>query len=255
MNKLITGIAMMLLLSIIAQAQSVQKRILVFSKTTRYHHESIPAGMVAIQHLGKLNGFEVDTTTNAAYFTEDSLNKYAAIVFLSTSGNLLDTVQKTDFRRYIEAGGGYVGIHSASASEKEWIWYGQLVGAVFSDHPEPQSGVVVVADAKDPSTKNLPARWGWKDEWYNFKEVPHNVHVLLMADETTYKGGKNGAYHPLAWYNQFDGGRAFYTALGHFDEAYSNPLYLGHILAGIEYAIGNHVVLNYTEVKTPRYHE
>jgi type 1 glutamine amidotransferase len=255
MSKLIKVFWIIVLLSTIAQAQPAHKRILVFSKTTRYHHESIPAGMAAIQKLGKVNGFAVDTTTNAAYFKEDSLKKYAAVVFLSTSGNLLDTVQKTDFRRYIEAGGGYMGIHSASASEKEWVWYGQLVGAVFSDHPEPQPGVVVVADAKDPSTKKLPARWAWKDEWYNFREVPRNVHVLLMADETTYKGGKNGTYHPLAWYHQFDGGRAFYTALGHFDEAYSNPLYLGHILAGIEYAMGNHVVLNYSKVKTPRYHE
>jgi type 1 glutamine amidotransferase len=248
-----TNILSILLTINVLFAFAQEKRILVFSKTGKYHHESIPDGIKAIKKLGREHHFEVDTTTDSTYFKEVNLKKYAAVVFLNTSGNVLDTVEKTDFRRYIEAGGGYMGIHCASSTEKNWTWYGQLVGAVFTDHPEPQDGVINVVDRTNPATKQLPARWPWKDEWYNFRKVPNNVHVLLTADETSYKGGKNGTHHPLAWYHAFDGGRAFYTALGHFPEAYVNPLYVQHILAGIKYAIGNKIKLNYAKVKTARF--
>ncbi|MDB5110332.1 MAG: Crp/Fnr family transcriptional regulator [Mucilaginibacter sp.] len=228
------------------------KRVLIFSKTGKYHHESIPNGIKAIRKLGRENHFEVDTTTDSTYFTESKLKKYAAIIFLNTSGNVLDTVGKTEFKRYIEAGGGYMGIHCASSTEKSWTWYGQLVGAVFSNHPEPQGGVVNVVDHENPAVRQLPSHWSWKDEWYNFKLVPVNVHVLLTANEFSYKGGTNGAYHPLAWYHDFDGGRAFYTALGHFPEAYTDPLFVQHILAGIQYAMGNNIKLDYAKVTTVR---
>lgn len=236
--------------ALLLQAQN--KRILVFSKTARYHHESIPDGIKAIQKIGGENHFAVDTTTNSALFNEANLKKYAAVIFLNTSGDVLDTVQKTDFRRYIEAGGGYMGIHCASSTEKNWVWYGHLVGAVFTDHPEPQEGVIKVTDHQNPASAQLPARWPWKDEWYNFRDIQPGLHVLFMADETSYKGGKNGADHPLAWYHPYDGGRSFYTALGHFPEAYVNPLYVKHLREGIKYATGNNIKLNYTKVKTAR---
>ena len=218
---------------------TAKKQILVFTKTTRYHHESIPAGIKAIQKMGLQNNFEVDTTTDSHKFSDQNLQKYSAVVFLSTSGELLDSVQQVSFQNYISSGGGFVGIHSASASEKEWPWFGELVGAVFTDHPEPQTGNVTVLDNDDPSTKDIPSPWIRKDEWYNFQKVPTNVHLLLGVDEKTYIGGKNGNVHPLAWKHEFDGGRAFYTALGHFSEAFQDTLFTHHILEGIKYAMGS----------------
>jgi type 1 glutamine amidotransferase len=233
-------------------AQKKVPRVLVFSKTMRYYHESIPSGMIAIQKLGKENHFDVDTSTSPFVFTEDNLKKYAAVVFVSPGGDVLDTSQQADFERYIQAGGGYVGIHAATTMEYGWPWYGQLAGAFFNGHPEPQQGVVVVADSTNAATRHLPKRWTRFDEWYNFKTQVPDVHVLLTVDESTYKGGLHGAYHPIAWYHNFDGGRAFYTGLGHFAEAYSEPLFLQHLLAGIQYATGNNLPLNYRKARTKR---
>ncbi|GAB4016894.1 ThuA domain-containing protein [Spirosoma koreense] len=254
MTKLINLFILFLLcLSSISKAQSTKPRVLIFSKTLRYYHESIPAGIAAITKLGQENGFDVDTTKNAAFFTENTLKKYAAVIWLSTTGDVLNPTQESEFKRYIQAGGGYVGIHSASASEKDWDWFGQLTGAVFVNHPpDPVDGVVQVVDQKDPSTRHLPKRWPWKDEWYNFKKRMTDVHVLLTADESTYQGGSEGTYHPLAWKHSFDGGRAFYTALGHLDAAYANALFQKHILGGIQYAIGKNEPLNYAKVTTPK---
>ena len=214
-------------------------KVLIYCKTTRYHHESIPAGIAAIKALGRQHEFSVDTTTNALAFTTKNLKQYAAIIFLSPSGNSLSSSQQSAFKQFIQSGGGFGGIHSAAAAEKDWPWYGQLVGAVFTDHPDPQQGYINVQDHNDPSTRHLPERWSWRDEWYNFRELPTNVHVLLCADEASYTGGNNGPYHPLSWYHHFDGGRAFYTALGHFSSAYSDPLFTRHLLGGIQYALGN----------------
>jgi len=239
---------LLMLFNLSAIAQS--RRVLVFTKTARYHHESIPAGIQLIKKLGKANHFDVDTTADSTYFKENNLKKYAAVIFLNTSGNVLDTAQKIAFVRYIEAGGGYVGIHCASSTEKDWTWYGQLVGAVFTQHPEPQTGTVITADLQNAASKQWPALWQHKDEWYNFRNIQPGLHVLLKADESTYKGGTNGADHPLAWYHEFDGGRAFYTALGHFADYYNDPQFGAHILAGINYAIGKNVKLNYNKVKT-----
>lgn len=236
----------------IASAQK-EKKVLVFCKTAKYHHESIPAGIAAIKKLAVENRFAVDVTTDSTWFVESKLKQYAAVVFLNTSGNVLDTAQKIDFQRYIEAGGGYVGIHCASSTEKNWPFYNKLVGAIFTDHPEPQDGTVVTVDQNNPATKQWPARWAHKDEWYNFRNIQPDLNILLKADETSYKGGKNGPDHPLAWYHEYDGGRSFYTALGHFDEFYVDPLFTQHILAGIKYAMGQNVKLDYTRVKTARF--
>lgn len=215
-----------------------QPGILIFSKTARYHHESIPDGIRAIQLLGNQNGFTVDTTTQTSFFTDEGLKKYAALVFLSPSGELFDSLQKCSLQRYIRAGGGFVGIHAASTIDKNFTWYGHLVGAVFVNHPEPQTGIIKVVDRVNPATSHLPEKWVWKDEWYNLRDIQPDLHILLVADESSYKGGTNGMNHPVAWYHTYDGGRAFYTALGHFSAAYSNQQFLKHILAGIEYAIG-----------------
>lgn len=241
MSKIFTLLLFLTLGFSMACVAKSRPKVLIFSKTLRYYHESIPNGIQAIMKLGKANGFDVDTTKDAGFFTDKTLKKYAAIIWLSTTGDVLNATQQEAFERYIRAGGGYVGIHSASASEKEWPWFGRLTGAVFVNHPpDPVPGVVQVTNRKDPSTAHLPERWAWKDEWYNFDKRVSNVEVLFLADEKTFEGGTEGEYHPLAWKHAFDGGRAFYTALGHLPTAYDDPLFQRHILGGIQYAIGKH---------------
>jgi len=234
--------------------RSGRPRLLVFTKTTGFHHSSIPAGVDAIIKLGQENAFDVDTTSDADLFTEDSLHKYAAVVFLSTTDNddiLLNNYQENAFQRYIEAGGGFVGIHAATDAGYHWGWYQRLVGATFNGHPEQQQASLHVVDKNDISTKHLPDPWIRKDEWYNFKNLGSNLHVLLTIDEKSYKGGTNGDYHPMAWYHDYDGGRAWYTELGHTEESYSDSNYLKHILGGIKYAMGDNKELDYSKVPTP----
>lgn len=237
----------------ISVAQQSPKKVLVFSKINRYYHESIPAGQAALQQIGRELQLQVDTTSDSKYFIEDSLKQYAAVVFLSTSGNnLLDTSNKADFERYIQAGGGYMGIHGAAATEYGWEWYGKLLGAVFNGHPEPQDGIINVNIRKHPSTRHLSKKWKRFDEWYNFKNIQPDLNILLSLDEKSYKGGTNGENHPIAWYHEFDGGRSFYTGPGHTKESYSDPLFLKHLKAGLQYAVGNNVTLDYSKARTKR---
>ena len=231
-------------------AYSIPK-VLVFTKTAGYHHASIGAGVRAIIKLGKENNFAVDTTSDAGMFNEKDLQKYDAIVFLSTTGQLLTSDERNDMERYIQAGGGYVGIHAAADAEYDWHWYGRLVGAYFKSHPQIQPAALYVTDRTHISTRHLPAEWNRTDEWYNFKELNKDVHVLITIDENSYKGGANGAYHPVAWYHNFEGGRAWYTELGHTDESYSDPAYLKHILGGIKWAM-DHQKLDYSKATTAR---
>jgi len=233
--------------------RSGNAKVLVFTRTAGYHHSSIAAGANAIIKLGQENNFDVDTTSNADMFTEDTLKQYAAIVFLSTTDTadvLLNNYQENAFQRYIEAGGGFVGIHAATDAGYHWGWYQRLVGATFNGHPEQQQATLHVVDKNDISTKHLPDPWVRKDEWYNFKNLNKDVHVLLTIDEKSYKGGTNGDNHPMAWYHDYDGGRAWYTELGHTEESYSDPNYLKHILGGIKYAIDDNKELDYSKVTT-----
>ncbi len=228
-----------------------EPKVLVFSKTAGFHHASIPKGVAAIQKLGKDNGFAVDTTTNAAMFQQDSLSLYAAVIFLNTTGDVLDNPQEAAFERYIQAGGGFVGVHAATDTEYDWGWYGRLVGAYFNGHPAPQEAKFVVKDKDFPATEFFQDTvWTRKDELYNFKNINPDVHVLMTIDESSYEGGTNGDYHPMSWYHTYDGGRAFYTELGHTDESYSEPNYLKHLLGGIKYAVGDNDQLNYEKATT-----
>ena len=214
-----------------------QKKILIFSKTARYHHESIDAGIKAIQKLGAANHFSVDQTIDSSAINEENLKKYAALIFLSPSGNIIDSAGKAAMQKFIRSGKGFVGIHAASTIEKNWSWYGKLVGGVFTGHPQPQIATLRVEDKSHSATKFFPASWSRRDEWYNFRDLQKNLQVLLTVDEKSYKGGENGTCHPIAWYHDFEGGRSFYTALGHFPEHYDDPLFLKHLLAGIQYAM------------------
>ena len=212
--------------------------ILIFYKTNGFYHTSIPAGIRAIQQLGQENNFRVDTTKNAGRFQLDSLRKYKAVLFLSTTADVLNTTQQTAFEQYIRLGRGFVGVHAATDTEYDWPWYNSLVGAYFNGHPKIQQATVRVVDSNHPATSFLPAQWVRTDEWYNFRSLAPDLRVLATLDETTYSGGTNGSNHPIAWSHAYDGGRAFYTAGGHTDESYQEPLFLRHLLGGITYAIG-----------------
>lgn len=211
--------------------------ILVFTKTTGYRHASIKDGIAAIRKLAAEHQVGVDCAEDASVFTDVGLARYKAVVFLSTSGTLFNDDQRAAFERYIRAGGGYVGIHSASDTEYEWSWYGQLVGAYFKNHPHIQQATLKVEDRQHISTAMLPQQWVRTDEWYNFRSNPRDhVHILMTLDESSYQGGTMGADHPISWYHTFDGGRAWYTGIGHTSESYQEPLFLQHLWGGIAYA-------------------
>ncbi len=238
------------LLSLLFSCTSKQKRILVFSKTSGYRHESITDGKRALIDLGVKNKILVDTTEDASWFTEDSLKNYQAVVFLSTTQDVLDPVQQADFKRYIEAGGGFVGIHAAADTEYEWPWYGKLVGAYFLSHPHNQEATLKKVKPFGPNT--LPDTWTRTDEWYNYKNISPDLNVIYNLEESSYQGGKNGATHPIAWYHEFEGGRAFYTGLGHTKESYTDSLFLDHVWQGIDYAMGDNVKLDYSKATSKR---
>ena len=242
MKRLFLVVTVLLILSGCSgpsQTSQPAATVLIFSKTTAFRHDSIPDGISAIQQLGANHHFAVDASEDASIFTDQKLAKYQAVIFLNTSGDILDDNQKSALQRYIQGGRGFVGIHSASDTEHNWPWYGGLVGAFFQSHPAIQPGSIKVADTANPSTNFLPMSWGRTDEWYNFASNPRrSVHVLAALDETTYTGGTMGADHPIAWCHEYQGGRSWYTAGGHTKESYAEPLFVRHILGGIEYATG-----------------
>ncbi len=209
-----------------ARAESFS--VLLFSKTLGYRHGSIPDALLAIQELAATNHFSVTNTEDASIFNDTDLAKFRAVVFVMTTGDVLDNAQQAAFERFIRAGNGYVGFHSASDTEYDWPWYGGLVGAYFAGHSE-YEGTLLVEDSTHPSTKFLPTNWVRYDEWYDFQSNPRaNVHVLISL--------LDGSDHPIAWCHDYDGGRAWYTAGGHTPETYSEPLFRRHLVEGIIYA-------------------
>ncbi|HEX7182157.1 MAG TPA: ThuA domain-containing protein [Thermoanaerobaculia bacterium] len=222
------------------EPQTRPDRILVFSRTRGFRHSSIEPGIAALRELGAANGFEVDATEDARQFTTANLSRYKAVVFLSTTGDVLNNEQQAAFMTYIRNGGGFVGIHAAADTEYGWPWYGNLLGAYFARHPAPARARIRVENRDHPSTRTLPDPWTRFDEWYDFQQNPRSqgVTVLLNLDEASYPGGQMGADHPIAWYHEYDGGRAWYTAGGHTDESFSESAFLEHLLGGIRYAAG-----------------
>ncbi|MBI1299305.1 DUF5060 domain-containing protein [bacterium] len=220
-----------------AVTAAAEFNVLVFSKTAGFRHGSISAGITAIEALGAEHNFNVTASEDAALFTDATLAAYDVIVFLNTTGNILDEAQQTAFERFIQAGNGFVGVHSASDTEYDWPWYGAMIGSYFADHPSVQEATVRVVDATHLSTQGLPANWSRTDEWYNFQGNPGDVaNVLLNVDESTYSGGKMGVDHPISWYQNYDGGRAWYTAMGHTSATFSEADFRSHLLGGIQWA-------------------
>ena len=205
-------------------------RLLVYTRTTGYRHDSIPAGVEALRGLG---GFDVDATEE---FPAGDLAGYAVIVFLSTSGTVLDDRGRDAFRAYMAGGGSWLGIHGASTTEYEWPWFEGIAGARFVSHPPLQTATVNVEDGEHPATSHLPAAWRWADEWYEFRANPRpRVRVLLTVDERSYQGGAMGADHPIAWCHTYGGGRCSYTALGHPAEAFGDPAFVQHLRGALEW--------------------
>jgi type 1 glutamine amidotransferase len=211
----------------------VRSSLLVFTKTAGYRHESIPAGVTALHELG----FDVIATEDPDVFTGD-LSGVAAVVFLSTTGTVLDDPHRAGLRRLLAAGAGFVGVHSAANTETGWPFFRGLIGTGFAGHPALQPGRIVVEDRRHPATAHLGEAWEHCDEWYNFDANPRpHVRVLLAADESSYQGGEMGADHPLAWCHEYEGARCFYTSLGHTSEAYSDSAVRAHLLGGITWAM------------------
>ncbi|WP_410569548.1 ThuA domain-containing protein [Amycolatopsis sp. cmx-4-61] len=214
-------------------------RVLVFSKTAGFRHESIPAGVRAIRDLGAEHGFDVTATEDAAVLTAALPASCAAVVFLSTSGEVLDAAQQPVFESYVEGGGGYVGVHGAADTGYDWPWYGQLVGARFKTHPAVQQARIVTEDRAHPATAHLPPVWTRTDEWYDYRASPRGrVQVLQSLDESSYAGGGMGADHPITWCHPQGRGRAFHTGLGHTTESYAEPAFRALLLGAIRYAAG-----------------
>jgi len=217
---------------------------LVFSKTLMFRHPSITNGIAAIKLLGAENQFHVDATEDAGWFTPASLAKYKVIIFLSTSGDILNEEQQAAFKNFIERGGGLAAVHAGVAgdvaTEGTWPWYGEILCARFTNHSAIVEATVAVEDRQNPSTAPLPEHWVRTDEWYNFISSPRGqARVLASVDETTYKGGTMGKDHPVAWCKQVGKGRIWYTALGHTEASYTEPLFLKHLLGGIQVAAGS----------------
>ena len=205
-------------------------RLLVHTRTTGYRHDSIPDAVAAVRES---TGFDVDATEDPAAL-EQPLDGYAAVVFLSTSGEILTPAGRARLAAYVAAGGGFAGVHAAACTEYDWPHYGELLGARFDRHPAYQPGRALVEDHDHPATRHLPAVWDFTDEWYDFRDSPRGrVRVLLSADETSYDGGGMGDDHPLAWCREQGAGRVFYTALGHAREAYRDPAFLAHVHGGL----------------------
>ncbi len=254
---LVAGLLAATYLGALAQnAPAPAPRLLVFSKTKGFRHQSIPAGQRALMALGQQQGFAIDTTEDAARFAEANLKRYSAVIFLSTTGDVLNDAQQADFERYIQAGGGYVGIHAATDTEYDWPWYTKLAGAQFASHPgnpNVQTGEAYAVNKTHPAMFGFPDRWTIRDEFYDFKNVNKAVNVLVKIDEKTYKDGKMGDDHPMAWFHDYDGGKAFYTNFGHPDETFANPVFLKHLLGGIQSVMA--AKLDYSKAKTQPYPE
>lgn len=218
-----------------------EPRLLIFSRTLGFRHDSIAEGQAALLRIARERAWGATPTEDAAMFSDAALAGFDVVVFLNTSGDVLNSVQEAAFERFIRAGNGFVGIHAASDTEYEWAWYGALVGAYFKSHPAVQRATLRVDDAAHRVNERVPSPWLRTDEWYSFSQNPRGtVTVLLTIDEASYAVGGHamGADHPLAWVHEYDGGRAFYTALGHTPESYAEAAFLAHVTAGVEWAAG-----------------
>lgn len=219
-----------------ATGQPVRPVVWVYTNANGYVHASIPDGVAALRELGDAHGFAVRATDDSLAFTPDGLAAAAAVVFLSTTGDVLGPAGEAALQAYVEGGGGWVGVHAAADTEYDWPWYGRLVGAYFASHPAIQEAALDRVSVLHPATRGVPARWVRTDEWYSFRALPVGVDVLLRIDESTYEGGGMGLDHPVAWAHAVGQGRAVYTALGHTSGSYAEPAFRAHLAGAVCWA-------------------
>lgn len=215
------------------------ERVLIFTRTTGYRHESIPIAVAAVESLAATHGFAVEHTESLAFFADDTLKRFAAVMFLHTTGDILNDAQQSALQRFVAGNRGFIGVHSAADTEYDWPWYAGLVGAYFKSHPTIQQAKANVRDTTHLSTRCLSTEWTRSDEWYDFRRLPtSSATVLATLDESSYTGGAMGANHPIAWYQHVHGGRSWYTGMGHTSESWSEPAFRNHIAGGILWALG-----------------
>jgi uncharacterized protein len=212
-------------------------RVLVFSKTSAWRHNSIPAGKEAIRKMGAEKNWDVRFSEDSLDFNDKNLATIDVIIFLSTTGNILGNNEEAAFKKYMANGGGFVGIHAATDTEHNWPWYTNLVGGRFKNHPKPQKAIINIIDTTFAAMQHLGKTWEHFDEWYNFKE-PISSHCIVLAsmDVKSYNGSEMNGNHPIIWYHYYEGGRVFYTGLGHTNESFAEKEFVTMLIAGIEWA-------------------
>jgi type 1 glutamine amidotransferase len=219
-----------------ASAGDAPYKVLVFSKTAGFRHSSILKSIRMVQMLGAANNFTITSTEDATAFTASNLAQFQTVVFMSTTGNVLNDTQEAAFEAYIRGGGGYIGIHAAADTEYDWPFYGTIVGAWFASHPAIQQSSIDIEDRRHPATAHLPTTWIRTDEWYNYRTNPRStVHVLMSLNESSYVGGMMRGDHPITWCKTIGKGRSFYTGLGHTEESYDDPNFTKLLLGAIRY--------------------
>lgn len=239
-------ISMSMLLPFSTSAQTEQFSVFIFTKTDGWHHKSINAAVTAMENLAGKHHFSIDWHEDAARINTKNLEQYDVVMFMLTTGNILNQEQQQAIEHFVQSGKGFVGVHSASDTEYQWDWYTRMVGRTFHIHPLIQTAEMSVISRKFPGMERMPDRFLWTDEWYEFgSERIDTLNYILSVDETTYdpkaewddkSGTGMGEFHPVAWYHEYDGGRAFYTALGHMGSTYSDTLFMEHIYGGLYWA-------------------
>ncbi|AWV99735.1 ThuA domain-containing protein [Arcticibacterium luteifluviistationis] len=247
MRNKIVALLCLITMAFAANAQNGKIKALLFTKTAGFHHESIHEGVAGIRGLAQRHSFQVDWQENSSVFTEEKLKNYDVVIFLNTTGDVLDDKQQAAFEKYIQNGGGYVGVHAAADTEYEWEWYTKMVGMMFKIHPAQQTAYLKVENSNFPGMERFPKKLLWTDEWYEYQKpvLTKDLNYLVSVDEKSYEpyakwgeteGKGMGDFHPVSWYHNYDGGRAFYTGLGHIGAIYSDQTYLDHLYGGIYWA-------------------
>ena len=208
--------------------------VLVITETKGWVHDSIESGLKLIQNIGNKNNFNVYHSDNSSVITYKNLKEIKTIIFLNTTEEILTDVEQKVMESFIKSGKGFVGVHAAADTEYDWQWYGKLVGAYYRNHPEVMNGKILTINHK--ITNHLDSEWEIEDEWYNFDYVNYDINILLHLDEDSYIGGEHPDYHPITWYHEYDGGRSFYTGLGHTKEVYDDERFIKLLEKGILYA-------------------
>ena len=208
--------------------------VLVITETKGWVHDSIESGLKLIQNIGNKNNFNVYHSDNSSVITYKNLKEIKTIIFLNTTEEILTDVEQKVMESFIKSGKGFVGVHAAADTEYNWQWYGKLVGAYYRNHPEVMNGKILTINHK--ITNHLDSEWEIEDEWYNFDYVNYDINILLHLDEDSYIGGEHPDYHPITWYHEYDGGRSFYTGLGHTKEVYEDERFINLLEKGILYA-------------------